>query len=305
MCWGAKVNAKIFLLSSFFLISSGAQAEDFMLTKQRPVIAERLELMQATDFFIENPNGRIEMFGSGESELIVTAEHDGELPMKVSLDRSNAGKVIVTVIDGSDGADRRASRDANASHGGLVIRGGGVVMIDRKIVSAAPGGGLFVGGGRVVRLKLQMPAQWTRHIRATSRNGEVTLHGKLTGPLAQGRQIALTSQNGDVACDGILAAAGQVHLISRNGQIAATEIDSNLLIETDNGDVVAQRNHGDIDVKSVNGDVTVTAQSGGRVHAVTTNGDVRLNNPSATTESANAKHGEVQGLVKRGYVTED
>lgn len=290
-----------------------------MLTKQRPVIAERLALTQATDFVIDNPNGRIEIFENDGNELILTAEHEGELPMKVSLEKSreksSAGHIAVTVMDVKDGTEPPAANDAHASNGGLVSRGGGVVMIDGKVVSAAPGGGLFVGGGRVVRLKLQVPAKWARHIRATSRNGELALHGKVAGPFSQGRQVTLTSQNGNIVCDGISSAAGQFHLISHNGQIKSSGNDGRMFIETNNGNVLAQNNRGDIDAKSVNGDVTVIAQSGGRVYAATTNGDVLLNNPNASKESASAKHGEVKGLTKSsdanadsrslGRVTED
>ncbi|MCK9795374.1 DUF4097 domain-containing protein [Isoptericola sp. 4D.3] len=96
--------------------------------------------------------------------------------------------------------------------------------------------------------------------------------GDLEVTLPADTELVVRSSNGDVLATGL---AGAADLRSSNGDVEATEVTGDLTLDTSNGDVQVAGAGADVDVYSSNGGIEVT-DVGGSLDAVTSNGEIEV-----------------------------
>ncbi|MEN5073279.1 DUF4097 family beta strand repeat-containing protein [Isoptericola cucumis] len=94
--------------------------------------------------------------------------------------------------------------------------------------------------------------------------------GELDVTVPADTELVVRSSNGDVLASGV---AGDVELESSNGDVEAASLGGRLDVYSSNGDVVVRETAGDVDARSSNGDVEVS-DVGGTLDAETSNGRV-------------------------------
>ncbi|WP_369370101.1 DUF4097 domain-containing protein [Promicromonospora sp. Populi] len=97
--------------------------------------------------------------------------------------------------------------------------------------------------------------------------------GELDVTLPAGTQVVVRTDNGDVVASGL---AGEVSLTSSNGQIEATDIGGPLAAHTSNGDVDVRDVRADVETTTSNGEIGVVDVAGS-VTADSSNGDITIN----------------------------
>ena len=118
--------------------------------------------------------------------------------------------------------------------------------------------------------------------------------GELAVTVPPDTELVVRTSNGDVLASGV---AGDVELGSSNGEVAATSIDGTLDAHTSNGGVEIAGVTGDVDAHSSNGGIEVS-DVGGSLEVETSNGDIDVDGVagSAVAVSSNGTV-EVAGVA--------
>jgi hypothetical protein len=121
--------------------------------------------------------------------------------------------------------------------------------------------------------------------------------GELDVTVPADTELVVRTSNGDVLASGL---AGDVELGSTNGRIEATAIDGRLEAGTSNGDVTVGRATGDVELRSSNGSIEVS-DVGGELVADTSNGRIEVEDVAgaarATTSNGRVEVAGVGGDV--------
>ncbi|MCP2266339.1 DUF4097 domain-containing protein [Promicromonospora thailandica] len=117
--------------------------------------------------------------------------------------------------------------------------------------------------------------------------------GDLDVTLPAGTEVVVRTENGDVVAGGL---AGEVTLHTSNGEVEATDVAGSLFARSSNGDVTVTGAGSDVEVSSSNGDLTVRDVDG-TVTGGTSNGRVTVEEVTgdASVRSSNGSV-EVSGV---------
>ena len=113
--------------------------------------------------------------------------------------------------------------------------------------------------------------------------------GELDVTLPTDTEVVVRTENGDVVASGL---AGEVSLDSSNGTVETTDIGGVLSARTSNGDIDVRASAADVDAASSNGDISVTDVDGS-VTTVTSSGDIAVDVVTGDV-SADASNGDVE-----------
>lgn len=121
--------------------------------------------------------------------------------------------------------------------------------------------------------------------------------GELEVTLPAGTEVVVRTENGEVVASGL---AGDVSLHSDNGRIETTDLGGTLTARTSNGDVDITGSGADVDTSTSNGKIHVV-DVGGTVTAHSSNGDVTIasvtGDASATTSNGSVDMSLVGGDI--------
>ena len=113
--------------------------------------------------------------------------------------------------------------------------------------------------------------------------------GELDVTLPADTEVVVRTENGDVVASGV---AGDVSLQSSNGRIEAADIGGPLTASSSNGDIDVTDAGADVDVSTSNGEVSVTGVDG-TVTTDTSNGRITIDSVTGDA-SANTSNGSVE-----------
>jgi Putative adhesin len=121
--------------------------------------------------------------------------------------------------------------------------------------------------------------------------------GELDVTLPAGTEVVIRTENGDVVATGL---AGDVSLNTSNGRVEADNISGPLLADSSNGDIDITDARADVETSTSNGEISVIGVDG-RVTADSSNGDVTIDSvtgdASATTSNGSIEVSAVDGNV--------
>ncbi len=121
--------------------------------------------------------------------------------------------------------------------------------------------------------------------------------GELDVTLPAGTEVVVRTENGDVVASGV---AGDVSLQSSNGRIEADGIGGALGADSSNGDIDVTDSGADVEASTSNGEVSVSGVDG-TVTADTSNGRITIDsvtgNASATTSNGSVEISTVDGNI--------
>jgi DUF4097 and DUF4098 domain-containing protein YvlB len=121
--------------------------------------------------------------------------------------------------------------------------------------------------------------------------------GELAVTLPAGTEVVVRTENGDVVASGL---AGDAALSTSNGEIETTDLSGPLDARSSNGDIDVTGSRADVDTFTSNGEVSV-ADVYGTVTAETSNGEITLDSvrgdASATTSNGSVEISAVAGDV--------
>ncbi|WP_460886389.1 DUF4097 family beta strand repeat-containing protein [Promicromonospora xylanilytica] len=121
--------------------------------------------------------------------------------------------------------------------------------------------------------------------------------GELDVTLPAGTEVVVRTENGDVVASGL---AGEVSLDSSNGSVETTDIGGVLSARTSNGDIDIRASAADVDASSSNGDISVTDVDGS-VTTVTSSGEISIDSVTGDA-SAETSNGDVEVSAVDGSV---
>ncbi|MFC8799410.1 DUF4097 domain-containing protein [Promicromonospora sp. NPDC057138] len=121
--------------------------------------------------------------------------------------------------------------------------------------------------------------------------------GELDVTLPAGTEVVIRTENGDVVASGL---AGDVSLSTSNGRIEATDVGGALTADSSNGDIDVTDSGADVEASTSNGEIDVTGVDGS-VTTDTSNGRITIGSvtgdASATTSNGSVEISEVGGDV--------
>lgn len=121
--------------------------------------------------------------------------------------------------------------------------------------------------------------------------------GELDVTLPAGTDVVIRTENGDVVASGL---AGDLSMDSSNGRIEATDIEGRLIADTSNGDIDVTDSGADVETITSNGEISVVGVDGS-VTADSSNGRITIDavtgDASASTSNGSVEFSEIDGNV--------
>ena len=124
--------------------------------------------------------------------------------------------------------------------------------------------------------------------------------GALDVTVPAGTEVVIRTENGDVVASGL---AGDVSLDTSNGDIETSDLAGPLTAHSSNGDIDVRDSAADVDTDTSSGDVTVTDVDG-TVTAVTSSGEITIDSVTGDA-SADTSNGGVEISAVGGNVDSD
>lgn len=124
--------------------------------------------------------------------------------------------------------------------------------------------------------------------------------GELDVTVPAGTEVVIRTENGDVVASGL---AGDVSLRTGNGDIETSGLAGPLTAHSSNGDIDVRDSAADVDTDTSSGDVTVTDVDG-TVAAVTSSGEITIDSVTGDA-SADTSNGGVEISAVDGNVDSD
>lgn len=121
--------------------------------------------------------------------------------------------------------------------------------------------------------------------------------GELDVTLPAGTEVVIRTENGDIVASGL---AGDVSLDTSNGQVEATDISGPLSASSSNGDIDVTTSGADVEASTSNGEIDVVDVDG-TVTADTSNGDITIRSVTGDA-SATSSNGSVEISAAGGDV---
>jgi type VI protein secretion system component Hcp len=121
--------------------------------------------------------------------------------------------------------------------------------------------------------------------------------GELDVTLPAGTEVVVRTENGDVVATGL---AGEVSLNTSNGRVEADNISGRLLADSSNGDIDVTDAQDDVETSTSNGEVSVVGVDG-TVTAKTSNGRITIDSVTGDA-SARTSNGSVEVSAVDGNV---
>jgi DUF4097 and DUF4098 domain-containing protein YvlB len=121
--------------------------------------------------------------------------------------------------------------------------------------------------------------------------------GELDVALPAGTEVVIRTENGDVVASGL---AGEVSLSTSNGRVEATDISGPLTADSSNGDVDVTDSGADVETSTSNGEISVVGVDG-TVTAGTSNGRITIDSVTGDA-SAKTSNGSVEVSAVDGNV---